>query len=112
MKRFFAIFLLVFLFSIGATASKDITFSELPESHWGYSTIMPRVEKGLFNGTSAVVDGVGTFSPDKAMTRGEFLAVICRLYFADEIYTPASGLPWWDTYFTIAVKNNFFDYSR
>ena len=65
MKRFFAIFLLVFLFSIGATASKDITFSDLPESHWGYSTIMPMVEKGLFNGTSAVVDGVGTFSPDK-----------------------------------------------
>ncbi len=116
MKRFLTLILLIFTFSLAVSAEKAVTFSDLPESHWAYLTVMPMVEKGLFNGTSTVVDGVGTFSPDKAMTRGEFLAVICRYYFSDEIYTPAAGLPWWDPYFTIAIKydlvsvrNDFLD---
>ena len=83
MKRFLTLILLVFTFSLAISAEKAVTFSDLPESHWAYSTVMPMVEKGLFNGTSTVVDGVGTFSPDKAMTSGEFLAVICRYYFSD-----------------------------
>ncbi len=104
MKRLILTALLVLMLTVSVSAEKGVSFSDLPETHWAYSTVMPMVEKGLFNGTSAVVDGVGTFSPDKTMTKGEFLAVVCRYYFPDEIYTPEAGLPWWDPYFTIAIK--------
>lgn len=106
MKRFLTIALFIFTFSLAVSAAEVKSFSDLPETHWAYSTVMPMVEKGLFNGTSLPVDGVGTFSPDKAMTRGEFLAVICRFYYPHEIYTPDAGLPWWDPYYTIAIKHD------
>ena len=114
MKKIFKLLLIATVlsacFSFAVSAEKVESFSDLPETHWAYSTVMPMVEKGLFNGTSTPIDGVGTFSPDKPMTRAEFLAVICRTYFADEIYTPASGLPWWDPYFTIGTKHELFSY--
>lgn len=54
-----------------ATASEVTSFSDLPETHWAYHNVMEMVKSGIFNGTSAPVNGVGTFSPDKYMTRGE-----------------------------------------
>ena len=110
MKRIcFSLFtavLFALLLSFSCYAEEVKSFSDLPEDHWAYPTVMEMVQKGLFNGTSTPVDGVGTFSPDKAMTRGEFLAVICRIYYPDEIYTPSADLPWWDPYYTIAIKHD------
>ncbi len=110
MKRIFLTFLIITLLSITASAANNITFSDLPESHWAHSTVMPMVERGLFNGTSAAVNGVGTFSPDKPMTRAEFIAVICREFFPGETYVPSPDIPWWDPYFTVAVLHDLIDY--
>ncbi len=103
--------LLIMTLSVTGIAAKT-TFSDLPETHWAHSTVMPMVEKGLFNGTSAIVDGVGTFSPDKPMTRAEFIAVLCRQFFPTEKYIPAQDIPWWDPYFTVAVMHDLIDYQN
>ena len=93
-------------------AAEVTSFTDHSPTHWAYSTVMDMVDKGLFNGTTAPVNGVGTFSPEKPMTRGEFLAVVCRMYYPDEIYTPSPDVPWWDPYFTVAVKHDLIDYQR
>lgn len=70
--------LILFSFSVSAFAA-DLTFDDVSETHWAYKTVMRAVELGLFEGTRAVdANGVGTFAPDRTMTRAEFITVCIR----------------------------------
>lgn len=57
---------------------KLLPFSDVPFAANYYDGVVYAVENGLFNGTSA-----NTFSPDAAMTRSMFVAVLGRLAKAD-----------------------------
>lgn len=61
------------------------SFNDVPSSHWAYKNIMAMTQKGLFSGTTTPVNGVGTFAPGKTMTRAEFLTVVIRAMYADEL---------------------------
>lgn len=61
------------------------SFSDVPSSHWAYKNIMAMTSKGLFSGTTTPINGVGTFAPDKTMTRAEFVTVVMRAMYADEL---------------------------
>lgn len=52
---------------------KEISFSDVPETHWAYSQINKTVQMGLFSGT-----GGGMFSPELPMTRAMFVTVLYR----------------------------------
>lgn len=67
------------------TTATDLSFSDVPSSHWAYKNIMAMTSKGLFSGTTTPVNGVGTFAPDKTMTRAEFVTVVMRAMYADEL---------------------------
>ena len=95
---------LLMLFVTFITAASSITFSDVPKEHWGYNTITKMTEAGLFKGTTEPIDGVGTFSPDKAMTRAEFIAVALRAVFTEEAKTIKNGEnKWWDNYYFVAL---------
>lgn len=62
-----------------------LRFDDVPESHWGYKSIMTIAGQGLVTGTRAPgADGVGSFSPDGKVTLGQFLVVITRLVCPDK----------------------------
>lgn len=68
---------------------------------------MEMTEQGLFSGTTAPVNGVGTFAPDATMTRGAFLTVLTRWLFGDELnaMSVVPGAPWWKNNYTLALQN-------
>lgn len=104
--------------SVKGLASDNVgglTFSDVPERHWAYSTIMKAVELGLFQGTSTPVNGVGTFAPDKTMTRAEFITVILRELNISPIQ--GESKQWFDGYVRAAIESgiisdgDFTDYT-
>lgn len=65
--------------TISEETTADLSsFSDVPSTHWAYKNIMAMTSKGLFSGTTTPVNGVGTFAPDKTMTRAEFVTVVMR----------------------------------
>lgn len=58
-----------------------ITFSDLSDSHWAYKNIMTLVNQGVVNGYEN-----GTYKPEKAVTRGEFLKLIMVALYGDNDY--------------------------
>lgn len=54
------------------------TFSDVPESYWGYADIEAAAEAGLMNGT-----GNGAFSPEVKVSVAQFLTLLGRLVFPE-----------------------------
>ena len=92
--------------SVPALAA-DLTFSDVPSNQWAVQPIMEMTEQGLFSGTTAPVNGIGTFAPDDTMTRGAFLTVLTRWLFGDELDAMGvvPGAPWWKNNYTLALQN-------
>lgn len=85
----------------------QITFSDVPPTHWAYRFIMDTTEKGVFTGTTTPVNGVGTFEPEATMTRAEFITVLAAWLFPDELSAmerPAQA-PWWYCHYQVALNN-------
>ncbi|MBE6030351.1 MAG: S-layer homology domain-containing protein [Clostridiales bacterium] len=105
----------------GITAKEDVTpakpqqsatsnsviksFSDVSAKHWAYSAVMNMVKKGMLEGTTKPVNGVGTFSPDKTMNRAEFVTVVVRYLYADEVSQQPKGDYWYSPYYNVAVDN-------
>ena len=53
-------------------------FSDVPDSHWGASSIHALCERGVINGA-----GNGKFLPDNAVTRAEFSKMLVGALFSD-----------------------------
>lgn len=107
MKRFFHTAVLVVLTAalLGAVSASaaDLTFSDVPESHWAYGAVTAMVQDGLFKGKTEPVDGVGTFAPDAPMTRAEFVTVLTRLLWPDRLTGQTTGGKWWQENYETAL---------
>lgn len=57
-----------------------LAFSDVKQGDWYYDAVMDMTEMGLFAGT-----GDGKFSPNNTMTCGEFLTVVVRYLYPDEL---------------------------
>ena len=89
-----------------AKGSSVKAFSDVPTSHWAHDAIMDMVSKGLFSGTTTPVNGIGTFEPDATMTRAQFITVVTRYLFANDLKGAASvdGV-WYGANYNVAVDN-------
>lgn len=100
------------------TATADTTgtaliFSDVPSTHWAHSAITNMTSKGLFSGTTTPVNGVGTFSPDKTMSRAEFVVVVVRALYKSELDAmPKSVGQWWDNARQVAIANGLLEDSE
>ena len=106
-KRIVALLLaLALCSSLMVTAfAETITFSDVPASYWGHKNIMQMAKDGLFKGTTEPVNGVGTFDPEKTMTRAEFVTSVLRAVYpeqAAEVQNIAGK--WWLGYYHMALK--------
>jgi hypothetical protein len=86
-------------------AETTLSFSDIPKNYWAYESIMSMTEQGLFSGTSDVVNGVGTFSPDDQMTVAEFITVVTRALYAEELNGMSTGNIWYQNNYVVALKH-------
>ena len=110
MKRFLSAILLcaslVILLSITVTASNVLDYLDVPKDHWAYNEIMNMTKRSLFKGTSVDKNGIATFSPDNTMKRSEFIVVLTRFLYADELDSiTVNPNPWYASNYTIALKH-------
>ena len=82
-----------------------LIFTDVPSSHWAYKPIMNMVNKGIIAGTTTPVNGVGNFSPDTPMTRAQFITVVTRYLYPNDLKTVkvAPGSAWYAGNYDVAV---------
>jgi len=89
------------------------SFSDVPRSHWAYDAIMSMARKGLVNGRTAPNEyGVAEFRPKNHMTRAEFITVIVRYLYSDEINTQEKGSYWYSPYYKVALDKELVKQSE
>ena len=79
------------------------SFSDIGPSHWAYNDVMIIANKGIIAGTSAPVNGVGTYNPSGKVTVGEFLTLSTRLVAADKIQDEGEFAHWAVPYYMAAI---------
>ncbi|MBQ4602807.1 MAG: S-layer homology domain-containing protein, partial [Clostridia bacterium] len=73
-----------------------ISFTDVKESHWFYNAVMYSAERGIFKGNPD-----GSFAPNKAITRAEFVMVLANYsgedYSAEECdkFTDVKSSAWY-----------------
>ncbi len=83
MKRLSSLLLAAaILLSVAAlpVSAADQNFNDVPDTHWAYSYIQSAAADGVMNGT-----GEGNFSPSKTLTRAEFIVMMMRAFYKDEV---------------------------
>ncbi len=89
-----------------AVETQPITsFSDVSSTHWAYNDIMMIVGKGAISGTTAPVNGVGTYNPEGKVTLGQFLAISTRLVAPDKIKV-GNGSHWATPNYSAAIESN------
>lgn len=82
MKRIVSLILAVMLCAgLAAPAmAANKNFSDVPSSHWAYNDIQSAADKGIIGGYAD-----GTFKPAGTVTNAQFLTMIARAFYADEL---------------------------
>ena len=93
------------------------SFSDVGPGHWAHNAIMDMVRMGLFAGTTTPdANGVGTFSPDSLMTRAQFVTVVTRYLYNDELKAMQNeyGEPsyWFEYNYDVAIENGILKESE
>lgn len=88
------------------------SFSDLPASHWAYDSVERAYADGILTGTSYDAGtGERRFSPGSTLTLAEFLTVVARAFYLDEIAPIAPGAAWYGPYVTVAGAHGLTDAS-
>ena len=87
------------------------SFKDVAPTRWSHDAIMKMVKMGLFSGTTTPdANGVGTFDPASTMTRAQFITVVTRYLYADELEAKSAELKaagaetqWYTSNYQVAV---------
>lgn len=84
--------LTAFLCSFLTAPVSATAFSDVPESHWAYASIMEAANDGAIQGYSN-----GTFGPTASLTLAHFTTILSRSFYADELANVKTGesAPWY-----------------
>jgi len=98
----------VALISVPCVFAEEIkAFRDVPETYWAHEEIMYAAAEGMIVGTVPPdSEGIGVFSPEAAMTRAQFLAMITRYLYEEELagMTEPKNSPWYANNYEIAVQ--------
>ncbi len=95
LRKFFLILGTVLLLSVMVSAGD---YSDVPDSHWASGQIAY-----LSDEITGYPDG--TFRPDKTVSRAEFVSLLARTAFPDELKNETGGT-WWEPAFRVCEANN------
>lgn len=79
------------------------TFSDVNASHWAYNNVYTMVGKGILSGM-----GDGTFDPEGTVTNAQFITMVVRYFYPDEVDT-SYGTEWYEPYVMVALAHNLLD---
>lgn len=82
-----------------AAFAATLEFSDVPTTHWAYSSITRMVEQGVMQGV-----GNNRFAPEQEISNAEFLAMLVRQFWPDEV-SEYSGENWYDPYIQVAKEH-------
>lgn len=85
----------------------SLAYSDVKQGDWYYDAVMNMTKMGLFSGT-----GDGKFSPNNTMTRGEFLTVVVRYLYGDELSAMGAvpqGAHWADNARVVALNHGIIN---
>lgn len=110
MKEKLIIFTLLFVFALNILAmdvyASGEGFSDLPKNHWSYEYVDKLRKLGVSSGI-----GDNKFGLGKTITRGEFVAFLCKLMDWELVDNPEENVPdnldreaWYYPYINTAIK--------
>ena len=80
------------------------TFTDLPTSHWAYSSVQKMQAKGIVKGYPD-----GSFGPSKTVTYGEFIKMaVVAVKGTDDITNAKDATHWASGYYKYAIENGIF----
>lgn len=84
-----------------------VEFSDIT-GHWAEKDILAMCEgeNPLFNGVGTGADGKAIFAPDNKMTGYEFITVIVRALYPEEIRATQKGENWYNPTYEVAVEHS------
>ena len=87
------------------SAKPSIIFSDVKAGDWYYEPVMAMAEMGLIGGTTTPVNGVGTYSPDSSMTKAQFITILTRYLFPEDVknYNGQYNAYWYSANYGVAV---------
>lgn len=92
--------------SVPALATDLKSFSDVPPTFWAHDAIMDMVSRGMFAGTKAPdANGVGEFNPNGTMTRAQFIVVLTRYLYKDELAAMPVGDTWFANNYELALNH-------
>ena len=90
---------------VSTSADSSIIYSDVSKEYWAYNAIMDMTERGMFKGTSEIIDGKATFSPEKTMQRSEFITVLTRYLYSNDLASmPSNSGAWYANNYLVALK--------
>lgn len=102
--------LLVILLTAGlaplpACAASDTHFSDVPSGHWAFRYVERAYGDGAIIGTGGNPEaGTGIFSPNANMTYGQFLTMLVRAFYPEELGRVSKEGPWYAPAIRVAVN--------
>lgn len=102
---------LILSFSIPSHASAaECPYTDLGPWHWAYSAAMDAYENKVITGTSMdQVTGKATFSPDQPLTMAEFITILTRAFYSEEVEAAVSDSnEWWSRNDVVAKAKELY----
>lgn len=98
MKRIASVLALVLAMLVAMPVSAaENTFRDVPQSHWAYDFVEQAAQEGWVTGV-----GEGRYNPEANITGAEFLTMITKSLYLDEIGAGQPGEPWYQPYVNAA----------
>lgn len=86
------------------TSFRDVVQGDSKKAGWAYDAIMAMTNQGLFSGKENYGDGTARFAPEDTMSRAEFITVVVRTLYKDELSGMPEAKPWYQNAQTLAIK--------
>ena len=91
------------------------SFSDVDKTHWAYDAIMDMaINRGMINGTTSPdANGVGKYEPNASMTRAQFVTIVTRYLYPDELaaFEKAPDDPWFMGNYVVAIQEGLLNKS-
>lgn len=98
MKRIASVLALVLAMLVAMPVSAaENTFRDVPQNHWAYDFVEQAAQEGWVTGV-----GGGRYEPESKITGAEFLTMITKSLYPEEIGLGEPGEPWYQPYVNTA----------
>jgi hypothetical protein len=91
----------------GIFASSPAAFKDVPASYWGYKNIQRAYTDGVVSGSSYnEATGERYYSPEAKLTVAEFVTILTRAFYVDEVNSSTATGQWYAAAQDVANKHN------